>query len=163
MTRMRFGLVVGPALAGAVLLDAGAGWAQQRATDVVDELVDELVACVGLQAEDERLACYDAIAKPLAGLSSEAEGEADQMLFSFAGTGDVDSEVFEVTEPWRAVWQSEASILTIELRSAQNEILDTIGFQIGSGGGRSDVQSPGVYRLAARGSGAWRVNVVPAE
>src|SRR3546814_267050 len=80
---------------------------------------------------------------------------------SFTGRDDWDSQPFEMTKAWRLVWQNQGSLLTVELRAEQGEMLDVIGNQIGQGGGRSEVQEPGVYRLAVRGLGGWRVQVVP--
>ena len=90
----------------------------------------------------------------------EEDGGADAARHSFTGRDDWDSEPFEVTQPWRVTWQNEGSLLTVELRGEQGEMLDVIGNQIGRGGGRSEVQEPGVYRLAVRGLGGWRVQVV---
>jgi hypothetical protein len=81
-------------------------------------------------------------------------------MHSFTGKDDWDSQVLEVDKPWRLVWQNQGSLLTVELRSEQDELLDVIGNQIGKGGGRSESLEPGSYRLAVRGLGGWRVQVV---
>lgn len=132
--------------------------AQTSGSEDTTKLADQLVYCAGLSGEKERLACYDALARPLLGL--EESGAATAARHSFTGRDDWDSEPFEVMNPWRLTWQNEGSLLTIELRSEQGEMIDVIGNQIGRGGGRSEVQPPGVYRLAVRGLGGWRVQVV---
>lgn len=132
--------------------------AQTGGPEDTTKLADQLISCAGLPGEQERLECYDTLAQPLLGL--EEGGAAATALHSFTGRDDWDSEPFEVTQPWRVTWQNEGSLLTVELRGEQGEMLDVIGNQIGRGGGRSEVQEPGVYRLAVRGLGGWRVQVV---
>ena len=144
-------------IAAAVVAAPLTAAAQTAGPEDTTKLADQLVYCAGLPGEQERLQCYDALARPLLGLE---EGGAAAALHSFTGRDDWDSEPFEVTRPWRVTWQNEGSLLTVELRGEQGEMLDVIGNQIGRGGGRSDVQEPGVYRLAVRGLGGWRVQVV---
>ena len=144
-----------------VLAGAGAGPAAAQSGET-SSLADELVACAAIRDEGERLACYDGLAQPLARLDAEAVDE-DEILHTFSGKDDGDSGTVDIGQPWRAVWQSDVSILTIELREPDDNLIGTIGFQIGKGGGRSDVQEPGVYKLAMRGNGTWQVNIVPAE
>lgn len=157
-TGVRLCLVAGLALAGA-LATAGDPARAQGST----ELVDELVACTAIEDPDERLACFDAVAEPLTGLTAEDGEDASESLYSFVGKDDVDTETVEIGESWRAVWKSEASVLTIELRGPEGDLIDTIGFQIGTGNGRSNVHSPGSYTFAIRGAGNWRVDIVAAE
>lgn len=132
--------------------------AQTGNSEDTTKLADQLLYCAGLPGEQERLRCYDTLAQPLLGL--DEGGGAAAARHSFTGRDDWDSEPFEVTQPWRVTWQNEGSLLTVELRGEQGEMLDVIGNQIGRGGGRSEVQEPGVYRLAVRGLGGWRVQVV---
>lgn len=142
----------------AILLAPYAAVAQTGPEDTT-KLADQLVYCAGLTGEQERLRCYDTLARPLLGLKEGGETTA-AARHSFTGRDDWDSEPFEVMQPWRVTWQNEGSLLTVELRTEQGEMLDVIGNQIGRGGGRSEVQPPGVYRLAVRGLGGWRVQVV---
>src|SRR3546814_8908577 len=90
-----------------------------------------------------------------------SDWSSDVCSSDLTGRDDWDSQPFEMTKAWRLVWQNQGSLLTVELRAEQGEMLDVIGNQIGQGGGRSEVQEPGVYRLAVRGLGGWRVQVVP--
>lgn len=131
----------------------------QTAPEETTKLADQLVSCAGLPNEQDRLECYDRLAQPLMGL--QAHGSAPEAEHSFTGRDDWDSQPIEMTTAWRLVWQNEGSLLTVELRTEQGEMLDVIGNQIGPGGGRSEVQEPGVYSLAVRGLGGWRVQVVP--
>ena len=149
-----------PAVALALAVAAGSASAQTGEEDTT-KLADQIVYCAGLPGESERLECYDQLAQPLLGL--EKQGEAPQAAHSFTGRDDWDSPAFEITKPWRIVWQNEGSLLTVELRGEQGEMLDVIGNQIGRGGGRSEVQEPGAYRLAVRGLGGWRVQVIPED
>ena len=103
------------------------------------------------------------LAQPLAGLEKDnARGETE-ILKSFAGEDDWDSEVFEVDKPWRITWQTKANILTIELYGAEGELVDVIGNQIGAGGGTSGKLEPGRYYIGARGVGSWQIKVLPAK
>jgi hypothetical protein len=155
----RLAPLVSAVVLASVLAGAGPAAAQSGETS---NLADELVACAAVQDEGERLACYDGLAQPLARLDAKAVDE-DEILHKFSGKNDGDSDTVEIGQPWRAVWQSDVSILTIELREPDNSLIGTIGFQIGKGGGRSEVQRPGVYKLAMRGTGSWQVNIIPAD
>ncbi|MGD1878614.1 MAG: hypothetical protein ACFB13_14090 [Kiloniellaceae bacterium] len=154
------GLLV-PVLAGGVLAGGSpAARAQSLSADDTTELADEIIGCAGLTAEAERLKCFDRVAAPLMGLGDSPQSGTADALQSFTGKGDWDSDVVEFERPWRLVWQSQGSLLTVELHSAQGELVDVIGNQIGKGGGRSEVLEPGSYRLAVRGLGGWRVQAV---
>jgi hypothetical protein len=135
----------------------------QTAQDDTTKLADEIIECAGLQGDAERLQCYDGVAGPLMGLEKPADSEGPATLHSFTGKNDWNSETLEFDGPWRLVWQNQGSLLTVELQSAQGELIDVIGNQIGKGGGRSEPLDPGSYRLAVRGLGGWRVQTVNAE
>jgi hypothetical protein len=143
---------------------AEAAWGQSappsEGANDASKLADALIGCAGLTDKAARLECYDALAQPLLGLDDPASGEAGIATHRFTGTDDWDSQTFKVTTPWRLVWQSQGSLLTVELRTPEDEMLDVIGNQIGRGGGRSAQLKPGTYRLAVRGIGGWRVQVV---
>lgn len=134
--------------------------AQSAATDDTTKLADQIIDCAGLSESAERLRCFDELAEPLVGIEDPAAEGAGQALHSFTGTDDWDSDVLEVEEPWRLVWQNQGSLLTVELRNEVGELLDVIGNQIGKGGGRSARLDPGSYTLAVRGLGGWRIQVV---
>jgi len=134
--------------------------AQQRAEDDTTKLADEIIGCAGLQTDAERLECYDAVAAPLMGLEQSSDSEGPGTLHSFTGKDDWDSEVLNFDRPWRLVWQNQGSLLTVELRTEQGELVDVVGNQIGRGGGRSATLEPGAYRLAVRGLGGWRVQTL---
>lgn len=159
MSRTRLSLAASLALAVLVSIRTGSAAAQDTATG----LADALIACMAIEQAEQRLACYDALAGPLAGLKPDQENDEDALLFKFAGKDDGDSQPFQVADRWRVVWHSDTSVLTIELWDPQGSLIGTIGFQIGKGGGRSDVQPPGHYKLAVRGSGSWRISVIRAE
>lgn len=137
--------------------------AQTRAADDTTKLADEIIDCAGLSDDAARLECYDEVAEPLLGLDPSADEGAGKALHSFTGKDDWDSEVLEFTGPWRVVWQSQGSLLTVELQSPEGDLVDVVGNQIGEGGGRSAVLDPGSYRLAVRGLGGWRLQVVSNE
>ncbi len=144
----------------AMTMLSGRAAAQAAADDDTTRLADQIIDCAGLSENGERLQCYDKLAAPLIGIEEPTAPGGGRALHSFTGKDDWDSEVLEVDKPWRLVWQNQGSLLTVELRSEQNELLDVIGNQIGKGGGRSESLAPGSYRLAVRGLGAWRVQVV---
>jgi hypothetical protein len=144
----------------AMTLLGGRAAAQSAAADDTTKLADQIIDCAGLSQNDERLRCYDELAEPLVGIEEPTADGVGQALHSFTGKDDWDSEVLEVDKPWRLVWQNQGSLLTVELRNDQGELLDVIGNQIGKGGGRSESLDPGSYTLAVRGLGGWRVQVV---
>jgi hypothetical protein len=144
----------------AVTLLSGRAAAQSAAADDTTKLADQIIDCAGLSENAERLRCYDELAEPLVGIEEPTADGSGQALHSFTGKDDWDSEVLEVDKPWRLVWQNQGSLLTVELRSEQGELIDVIGNQIGKGGGRSESLDPGSYTLAVRGLGGWRVQVV---
>jgi hypothetical protein len=144
----------------AAMLASGGAQAQLPEQDDTTELAEEILSCAALQEEGARLECYDALAQPLMGLEGATrEGDASA-LHSFTGKDDWDSQVLEINKPWRLVWQNQGSLLTVELWTPQEEMLDVIGNQIGRGGGRSEIQDPGTYRLAVRGLGGWNIKLV---
>jgi hypothetical protein len=142
---------------------AGGARAQSSGEDDTTKLAEEILSCSALQDEAARLECYDTLAQPLLGLEQATEKGDAAALQSFTGTDDWDSEVLEIPRPWRLVWQNRGSLLTVELWTPQEEMLDVIGNQIGQGGGRSEVLEPGSYRLAVRGLGGWNIKVVSED
>jgi len=139
---------------------AGTSALAQTAEDDTTKLADEIIQCAGLESDAARLECYDELAGPLMGLEKPADSAGPATLHSFTGKDDWDSEALDFTRPWRLVWQNQGSLLTVELRSEQGELIDVIGNQIGRGGGRSETLEPGTYRLAVRGLGGWRVQTM---
>ncbi|GAB4391925.1 MAG: hypothetical protein Tsb0032_05600 [Kiloniellaceae bacterium] len=149
------------ALACGALAAGGPALGQSPAADDTTKLAEEIIDCAGLEAAEARLDCYDRLAAPLLGLEETPEAEsAGAALHRFTGKEDWDSEVLDLTGPWRLVWQNQGSLLTVELHTAEGELVDVVGNQIGAGGGRSAVLDPGSYRLAVRGLGAWRLQVI---
>lgn len=157
---MIFIAVLAVCLLLAVSIFSGRAAAQSAAVDDTTKLADQIIDCAGLSERGERLQCFDEIAAPLVGIEEPTTDGAGEALHSFTGKDDWDSQVLEVDKPWRLVWQNQGSLLTVELRSEQGELLDVIGNQIGKGGGRSESLDPGSYTLAVRGLGGWRVQVV---
>lgn len=152
-------------LLASLSLAAGAAAQTESSTGEggTSKLGQDIISCAGIEKDEERLSCYDSVAQPLAGLEQDnAEGETE-VLQSFAGEDDWDSQVFEVNQPWRVTWQTKANILTIELHGPEGEMIDVVGNQIGAGGGTSGTLEPGRYSLAARGVGSWQIKVLPAE
>jgi len=148
-------------LACGVLAAGAPALGQSVVADDTTKLAEEIIDCAGLEAAEARLDCYDRLAAPLLGLAETAEGDgASAALHRFTGKEDWDSEVLDLTGPWRLVWQNQGSLLTVELRSSNGELVDVVGNQIGAGGGRSAVLDPGSYRLAVRALGAWRLQVI---
>lgn len=147
-------------LAMTVLSGRAVAQASSTADDDTTKLADQIIDCAGLTEKEERLQCFDEVAAPLMGLDESSAPGSARALHSFTGKDDWNSEVVEVDKPWRLVWQNQGSLLTVELLSAQGELLDVIGNQIGKGGGRSEILDPGSYTLAVRGLGGWRVQVV---
>jgi len=150
------------ALAAGVMFLCGTGTAvgQTAAPDDTSKLADEIITCAGLSDSAARLDCFDTVAKPLVGLEVTGDASGGTALQRFIGKDDWDSDVVEITTPWRLVWQNQGSLLTVELRTAQGEMVDVIGNQIGQGGGRSTPIEPGSYRLAVRGLGGWRLQLI---
>ncbi|WP_340117967.1 hypothetical protein [Pelagibius sp. 7325] len=163
---MKSSTALAAALFGAVFYGSSAfiagtaALAQSRAEDDTTKLADEIIGCAGLDTDAERLECYDGVAAPLMGLDQPSDSEGPGTLHSFTGKDDWDSEALEFDQPWRLVWQNQGSLLTVELRTEQGELVDVVGNQIGRGGGRSEAIEPGTYRLAVRGLGGWRVQTL---
>jgi len=147
------GLLTTGLLALAVAGAPGAASAEER-------LAAELAACSMLEDPTERLRCYDALAGSEADAAGEVAVDDGAMLLELAGEDDFDSDGFAAEAPWHLRWESEGSILTVELRDAGGELIDIIGNQIGRGEGRSNDQPPGAYGLAVRAIGAWRLWVI---
>ena len=164
--RMKSSTVLAAGLFAAAVFIAGASiattaaFAQTRAQDDTTKLADEIIGCAGRQSDAARLECYDELAGPLMGLEQPSDSEGPGTLHSFTGKDDWDSEPLDFDQPWRLVWQNQGSLLTVELRTEQGELVEVVGNQIGRGGGRSEPIEPGTYRLAVRGLGGWRVQTL---
>lgn len=143
-----------------LLLGSATASAQSAASDDTTKLADQIMDCAGLPGDAERLSCYDELAAPLVGMAEPDADGASQALHSFTGKHDWDSEVLNVDTPWRLVWQNQGSLLTVELRTAQGELVGVIGNQIGKGFGRSESLEPGSYTLSVHALGGWRVQLV---
>lgn len=157
---MKAAIYLFPAVICAVVA-SGEASAQSQEVDDTTKLAEEIIDCAGLDVNAERLKCYDEVAAPLLGLDdAPADSGAATALHQFTGKDNWDSEALEFGKPWRLIWQNQGSLLTVELHTSEGELVDVIGNQIGAGGGRSEVLDPGSYRLAVRGIGAWRLQVV---
>lgn len=157
---MKAAIYLFPAVICAVVA-SGEASAQSPAADDTTKLAEEIIDCAGLEENAERLKCYDEVAEPLLGLDdAPADSGAATALQQFTGKDNWDSDILEFDKPWRLIWQNQGSLLTVELQTAQGELVDVIGNQIGAGGGRSEVLEPGSYRLAVRGLGGWRLQVI---
>ncbi|WP_193370852.1 hypothetical protein [Pelagibius marinus] len=150
----------------ALLCVAGAGGvlAQEKPADDTTKLAEEIIDCASLDSNARRLACYDEVAAPLLGVEGASEeSDVPAAIHKFTGKDNWNSDVLELTSPWRLVWQNKGSLLTVELHTSQGELVEVVGNQIGEGGGRSTVIGPGSYRLAVRGLGGWQVQLVTEE
>lgn len=94
---------VGLTLLLLLLLAAAPALGQTPSEPTGSTLAAELVDCVALDDKAERLACYDALAKPLAAVGAEAGSADPSILQTFSGKDDWDSDSFEVRRPRRAV------------------------------------------------------------
>lgn len=149
-------------LAAAAWLAAGqfpAG--AQDAEDPAPAAVQQLLRCVDLSEEALRLQCYDAVMEPLADARVDAGFEEEHTLHAFSGRDDHDTETLTMEQPWWARWVFDGSILTIELRLTNGELVNIVGNQIGAGHGNTAVLEPGAYQLAVRAIGKWQIAVEP--
>jgi hypothetical protein len=137
------------------------GSAAQVGATLDSEIGKRLIGCLELAEERPRLQCYDSLVRQLAASAGNPQDQQPTAIYSLAGRDDHDSEALTIKQPWRLRWTFDGSILAIELRSQDNELVDIIGHQIGEGEGESEPLEPGVYRLAMRGIGSWSVSVEP--
>jgi hypothetical protein len=132
----------------------GQARAQQAApVDPTSPLARELLTCAEIEDDRRRLDCFDRLAAPLA-------QRAEQGVTVLRGEGDWDSNELTLTGAWRLTWNSQGSILTIELRDSLDQLVDIVGNQIGPGEGTSKLLKQGTWRLAVRAIGRWEVRVV---
>jgi hypothetical protein len=148
-------------LVASCIILSSAGAAAQGGAAPDPEIAKRLIACLDLAEERPRLQCYDSLVRQLAASAGNPQDQQPTAIYSLAGRDDHDSEALTIKQPWRLRWTFEGSILAIELRSQDNELVDIIGHQIGEGEGESEPLEPGVYRLAMRGIGSWSVSVEP--
>src|SRR3546814_3583372 len=71
--------------------------AAQTVPEETTKLADQPIACAGLPGSEDRLKCYDRLAKPLLGL--ETVDSAPTAAHSFTGRDDWDSQPFRSAEP----------------------------------------------------------------
>ena len=141
-----------PILAVPNLPSAGA-WAQST------PVLEEVVSCAAIDDDDTRLACYDRAIERLIGPAG-VEGETDA-AHEFVGEGDWTSDIVEMRRPWRIAWNSTGSLLTIELRTADNVFFSLAVAQFAEGEGRTDQFEPGSYRVNVRARGGeWRLLLI---
>ena len=154
------------ALAGLILAVASSVGAlpaarAQEPGDSETATFERLFRCVDVSEDALRVQCYDAVVQPLADTRVPPEFEQDHTVYAFAGRDDYDTQAFTIEKQWRARWIFEGSILTIELRLPNGELVDIVGNQIGAGHGNTDLLAPGSYQLAVRAIGKWQLAVEP--
>jgi hypothetical protein len=140
-------LVIGATVTAAQAQDPGS-----------EGMADKIVNCASIEADVDRLFCFDELARPLVGLAGDEDAD-DTALFVFKGSSHWQSDPLDIEGQWRATWQFDASIFSVELRDEKGFLIRTITSQTGQGGGRSDVLEPGRYRLSVRSLGDWTVRV----
>lgn len=123
--------------------------------------LERLFRCVDIPDDTLRVQCYDALVRPLADARVDSEFQNEITLYAFSGRDDHDTETLTIEHPWRARWVFEGSILTIELRQPNGELVNIVGNQIGAGHGNTELLDPGTYQLAIRGLGKWQIAVEP--
>ena len=145
-------LVLGLALVLAAAMPASA---QAPAGPTVSE---DMLACAAIEEDATRLACYDRAMAPLLG---EAGGEDDGAAHTFVGNADWTSDPVQMDGLWRVAWRSTATLLNVEIRTAEGVFISLAGSQIGEGEGQSATFEPGEYRIAVTAiSGDWRLVLV---
>ena len=135
--------------------------ASQEESDKEAVVIDRLIGCVDVQQETLRLQCYDSLLQPLAQGRIDDTSQSASVIHSFAGSDDHDTDVLTIREPWHLRWALDGSLLSIELRADDGSLVDMVGNQIGAGHGRSAPLEPGVYRLAIRAIGDWKLVLEP--
>jgi len=159
---LRLDKLLPASLLAAAWLAGGAALAgAQDAEEFESTTLERLFRCVDVAEESLRVQCYDAVVQPLAEARVDPEFEQDHTFYAFSGRDDHDTETLTIEQPWRARWVFEGSILTIELRLANGELVNIVGNQIGAGHGETDLLEPGAFRLAVRAIGKWQIAVEP--
>ena len=129
--------------------------AAQSPPSIPGTISEEIVLCASIEGDSTRLACYDRSVEALIG---ESNPEQDDAAHAFVGEGDWTSEVVQMSRPWQVTWQSAAAMLTIELRTADNQFVSLVGSQVGEGEGRTNSLDPGDYRINVSAfNGEWRL------
>lgn len=156
---LRLGFLAAAAWLAAGQAPAGAQDAQNQ--NLEPENLERLIRCAEQSEEALRLQCYDAVVQPLADARVDAGFEREHTLFAFSGRDDHDTKTLTFEQPWRARWVFDGSILTVELRLPNGELVNIVGNQIGAGHGTTDVLEPGAFQLAVRAIGKWQIAVEP--
>jgi len=138
-----------------LLLVSGLGSADSWAQ--APSVLEDVAACAAIDDDGARLACYDSATERLVG---QAGGEGTDAAHVFVGEDDWTSDVVELQRPWRIHWRLTGSLLTIELRTADDVFLSLADTQFGEGSGLTDRFEPGSYRVEVRAHGEWRLLLV---
>lgn len=104
--------------------------------------------CRAIEAEPERLACYDKLAGQFAPPR-------------FQGRLTLQTEPFEIGAPTLLRYESDGPIFVMYLKDAAGGIVQNL--HIGGGGSASFlIERPGTYSLHINGSETWRIWLDPA-
>lgn len=112
-------------------------------------LIRALEICRKTSSEDERLSCYDALAKKNAPPD-------------YSGKHSFKTPTFILSRPHRLRYQSEGVIFVLYLLDDKGNVLQNL--HIGGGGEDSFViKNPGTYALHINGSKTWRIWIEPVH
>jgi hypothetical protein len=89
------------------------------------------------------------------------ENGGEDAAHTFVGNSDWTSDPVQMDGLWRVAWRSTATLLNVEIRTAEGIFISVAGNQIGEGEGQSATFEPGEYRIAVTAiSGDWRLVLV---
>lgn len=109
----------------------------------------DLAACRAVLADDDRLACYDTLARRI--VSPRFEGRRNAV-----------TEPFTIEQPHILRFYSEGVIFVLYVKDAAGNVIQNL--HIGGGGEDSyRIEKPGTYSLQINGAEGWRIWLYPEE
>jgi hypothetical protein len=142
------------------------GHAQDRSRPQPAAQPSALSECVRIDNAEQRLACYDRVARRDAA-QPNTPAAASGIEAQWSGNGLTTTRPFRVSGPWELQWDSAGNFFQVFLYRAGEvhgqAIPNIVANQPGSGSGSSYVPQSGEFYLVVNAIGRWSARAVRVQ